>query len=423
MSLGMHLLQGAATPSSFMQIGINLPWIACGHDFGPRPPPWRGRGDTDSGPPPIRNWKSLGEQFAQWRQTLGIEVVRLWVLAAGVNYPVGTSPLEVCSLAEMHPEDDYRGRGSRALRAMLVRSTWERSELLLTKGAPPPPLPKAFLDDFEALFAAAAEAGVRLMPSLCSFELFHPIARKGVGVVSRGRGAFVFGDEGDDVAQIERFYDATLEPLLDIAGRHRQALEAFEVINEPDWAVENGPMHGKFRGWKVRVTPKTVSAAMMSRFLERGVQRILDRDLKATIGFKLARPRWVDDGLYAQLARWGSAGKYLHQIHHYPSLYEPWPLPRHERLPIRPCIVGEMPTKQARLIGLRHGYWWERPRDIARAASEQEYLIRRLEIVEERGYPMALLWSANATDGMTDWSSTVQAQLRGRHARQGSTPR
>ncbi len=396
-----------------MRLGLNLPWIDCGHDFGRRPPPWNG-GDAS----PVRDWPALGRELAEWRRALGVEVVRFWVLAAGVNYPVGVDPREHFALASLEPEAALLGRGASWLRAALVRATWERSErFVLGATTDLPPLTDAFLRDFEALFTVAAEAGVRLMPSLCSFELFHPVERQGTGVFSRGRGALVFGDEGDDAQQIERFFDATLEPLLDIAGRHPGALEAFEVINEPDWSTEGGPLHGRFEGRKVRIMPKTVRAPMMGRFLERGVERIIERGLRASVGFKLADPQWLDPAIRKRLATLGARGDYLHQVHHYPSLYEPWRLRPHDALPIRPCIVGEMPTKQARALGVSHGWWRERLRDLPRAADPNAFLERRLEIAEALGYPLALLWAAKSGDEMTAWTPRERAQVGRFHSR------
>ena len=116
------------------------------------------------------------------------------------------------------------------------------------------------------------------------------------------------------------------------------------------------------------------------------------------------------------VAAWGASGRYLHQVHHYPSLYEPWLLRPERSLPIRPCIVGEMPTKQAEPLGVGHGWWHERLRDIRRAADPDQFLQRRLEICEERGYPLALVWAAKSGDTMTDWSPRTRAQV-GRFAR------
>ena len=107
----------------------------------------------------------------------------------------------------------------------------------------------------------------------------------------------------------------------------------------------------------------------------------------------------------------GREGRYLHQVHHYPSLYEPGRLPHHDDLPITPCIVGEMPTIQGSPFGLHIAWWREHLRTIHRAADPGEFLARRLEIVESLGYPMALLWSARSRDIATDWSDDVRAQV------------
>ena len=60
-----------------------------------------------------------------------------------------------------------------------------------------PPLPPAFLDDFSQLLIACRRADVRLIPSLLSFEFFHPLGAEVRDVTSSGRAALVFGNDGE----------------------------------------------------------------------------------------------------------------------------------------------------------------------------------------------------------------------------------
>lgn len=399
-----------------MRLGINLPWIDCGHDFGRRPPEW-GHGIR-----PQRGFRSLGARMAAWREEMGIEVLRIWLLAGGVNYPVGERAQDYFGLTQMRSEDAFLSGLPAPLRRRLVAAGWEPGT-----GTPPtclrlgdaelPPLSDDFLEDFEALLVACKEAGTKLMPALLSFEFFHPIEHQAKGVLSRGRTALVFGDDGRDVSQIERFLDATLDPILDVADSHPNAIEAVEVINEPDWSTEGGPLHARMDGRRLHVMPKTVLASMMSEFLERAVRRIVARGHRASVGFKQAKPSWLSVSCRQLLQSLGREGRYVHQVHHYPSLYEPGLLAPHASLPIQPCIVGEMPTIMGRALGLHIAWWRERLRDIGRASDPDEHLLRRLQIVEELGYPMALLWSAQSTDVATDWSVRVQSQVARYHQR------
>lgn len=389
-----------------MQLGLNLPWIQCGHDFGHRPPAW-GHGER-----PRRDYEALADELARLRDVMGTNVVRMWVLAGGVNYPAGIDVLDQHRRVPWPLEEGLRiglplGLRRRALRASGV-SKYERIEL---GEAPLPPLAGSFLEDFAALLKAFRRRGLRLMPVLVSFEFFHPVIVQIGGVASRGRNAFVFGDDGEDLEQIERFLDATLSPLLDVSEGYRDAIEAWEVMNEPDWSTEGGPLHARLDADGFHVMPKTVPAAMMSEFLERSLRRITSAGFVSSVGFKKADPTWVSPSLRDFMATRAAAGEYLHQVHHYPSLYEPGRLKPHASLPIQPCIVGEMATIRGKPLGLHIAWWRERLRDIHRAGQADQYLRRRLEIIEELGYPMALLWSVKSKDLATDMSPDVVAQV------------
>lgn len=383
-----------------MWVGINHPWIACGHDFGPRPPAWGGDA--------ARDWDAVRRELHAFR-ALGLRVTRFWLLGGGVNFPVGEDPRDRYGIEPLPARTGLRD----AISKRVVRGGGEVRSRFVTRGAPLPALPAAYLDDFRTLLAACADAGVQLMPSLVSFELFQPIEIQRGDVPSRGRAALIFGDDlrRPDPSQIDRFLDATLSPLLEVCAEYPRALYAFEVANEPDWAVEGGPLHARLRGRWLEVMPKTVPREAMACFLERAVDRIVAAGLLATIGTKQARVRWLPPKVRQKLARLGAEGRYVHQLHHYPSPYEPALLPAHDTLPIRPCLVGEMPTTQARPLGL-HAWCW--PEGLAHYRAELDparYLEARLRLIEARGYPGALLWGAHSTDEMSAWGPSQKAQI------------
>src|SRR5690606_5266334 len=236
-------------------LGANYPWVSCGHDFGPRPPAWAGAKRTD--------WGRVQSELEELRG-LGLSVVRYWLLAGGVNYPVGRDPDEIAARVPFREPFAGRRTGARALRFELH--------------APPPALPQAFLDDFGRLLSACRAAGVRLLPSLVSFELFLPITPHPGGPASGGRGALVLG------ANQRAFFDAVLEPLLEVSEGQRDALFAFEVMNEPDWPALPAAGRGPF-----------APPDALARFLVQGARRIARRGLLSTIGFCNARPSWLPD--------------------------------------------------------------------------------------------------------------------------------
>jgi len=352
-------------------LGANYPWVSCGHDFGPRPPAWAGAKRTD--------WGRVQSELEELRG-LGLSVVRYWLLAGGVNYPVGRDPDEIAARVPFREPFAGRRTGARALRFELH--------------APPPALPQAFLDDFGRLLSACRAAGVRLLPSLVSFELFLPITPHPGGPASGGRGALVLG------ANQRAFFDAVLEPLLEVSEGQRDALFAFEVMNEPDWPALPAAGRGPF-----------APPDALARFLVQGARRIARRGLLSTIGFCNARPSWLPDEARAALAELAIRGRYLHQRHHYPREDLGMRLAPASASAIEPCLLGEVPTAQ-------HSRWadpelWETESDPAR------YLEARIALAKERGYAGALVWACRSEDPHTRWDARVKAQVKRAAERSG----
>lgn len=362
-------------------LGINFPWVSCGHDFGPRPPPWSGAGPTD--------WASVAREL-EALHALGIRAVRWWIFAGGVNLPVGADPATVADRVPFL--DPYpRWRRPFARRGREVPERYAPRE-------PLPPLPRAFLDDYERLLEVCGSSGVRLVPSLLSFELFLPLRSQPKGVTSGGRSAFVLGEHRD------AFFDRCLEPLLEVSERHRDAIAAFEIANEPGWALKRGWEKARFGAH-----PPWIDAYALRTFLVEGARRVARRDLRATIGFVSARPAWLAPSERTSLRRLAERGAYVHQLHHYPKETGARVLPPARESAVLPCWIGELPTAPP-----ARGDRW---RDVGLAEDDPDrYLARRIEHAMELGYEGALLWSARATDRHTRWDEVTKAQV-GRVAR------
>ena len=365
-------------------LGLNHPWVSCGHDFGLRPPAWQGAARTD--------WKKVEKDLRSWKKYAGVNWSRWWLLAGGVNYPVGENP----------------------------DATFERTserygeEFQLSKHACPPPLSADFLDDFEKLLFTAMRTEVALIPSLLSFEFFFPLERQDPRgpVVSGGRSKLIFGRREVSLENaIDAFLNATLVPLLQVSQRYPKAIGMWEVVNEPDWVVRSGPLHARLQSWRVRIMPKTVPARSMSVFLERAVETIVRHGFVATIGFKQADPSWIGRRLRAKLRLLSTQGKYVHQLHYYPSLHEPSFLPDHAKLPLQPCLVGEMPTAHGKWLGLHHMRWLDEG-NLCAHGNPARYLQERIELIKRKGYPGALLWSGNSTDKASAWTPSQWNQVQ-----------
>ncbi|MBW2464608.1 MAG: hypothetical protein JRH11_23375 [Deltaproteobacteria bacterium] len=373
-------------------LGINLPWVTCGHDFGPRPKPWGGAAASP------RDWSPVYEELARYADA-GLALVRFWVLAGGVNYPVGS---DLAAYGEL-----VQRRRPRRLRRHFA--------LELRPGAPRPPLPEAFLDDFAGLLGAVRRAGLRAIPSLTSFEFFQPAVVLPDGLSKRGRGDLVFGTErGTDVAP---FLDAALDPLLDVADACASAVHSFELINEPGWAVARGPLQVDHDAYGPLPSPRLVTPAQMNAFIGEGVERIVRAGMLATVGFADPNPRWLARAVLDRLRYHAGRGDYLHQRHHYPTILQDHTLPAHAASPITPCMLGELPTAMG---GALDNIRW---RDRALGETERDpsrYLEARLRLIhDERDYPISLLWSARSGDGRRTWGDAQLAQVRrfvgGRH--------
>lgn len=346
-------------------LGANYPWVTCGHDFGPRPPAWSGAGPTD--------WNRVRADFDELA-ALGLTLVRYWILAGGVNYPAGRDVLELADRVPFR-EPYRRGRWAHA-RAFRYEPHGD-----------PPPLPGAFLDDFARLLAACRAARVRLIPSLLSFEFFLPILEHRGGPTSGGRGAFVLGHRR------RAFFDAVLEPLLDVAESYRDALFAFEVMNEPDWPALASAHREPF------VPPRA-----LADFLVDGARRIARRGFVATIGFCNARPTWLPDDARDALRALAARGAYVHQRHFYAREDLGMRLAPASASAVEPCLLGELSTAQyAR---------WADPELWTTESEPERYLEARLALASERGYLGALVWACRSDDVHSRWDACVKAQLR-----------
>ncbi len=346
-------------------IGASYPWVTCGHDFGPRPPAWSGARPTD--------WARVGAELAEL-SSLGISVVRYWILGGGINYPVGRRPSEIASRVPF--TEPYASRWD-----------WARGRAFRFVPREVPPLPRAFLEDFARLLDACRAAGVRLLPSLLSFEMLLPIVEQTGGVESGGRGAFAL-----DPSLRPRFLDATLEPLLEASEPYRDALFAWEVMNEPDWPALAAPERG----------PLAPPLALCD-FLLDGARRIARRGFLATIGFCNARPSWLLPSARAGLSRLAASGRYLPQRHCDAREDLGMRLPPASRSAVEPCLLGELPTAQARR--------WADPELLATEHDPDRYLEARVALAKERGYAGALLWAVRSDDPQTRWDERVRAQI------------
>jgi hypothetical protein len=394
-------------------VGVNMPWWHAGHDFGFHPYGW-------------------GDERVCWEQvdsaleavaTLGVTVVRWFLLGSGVSYPCRASaaprlPNEqgLCAQAI----DDY------AVRVSVPRKVPAR----MRPGAPfewqlqhsLPSLPPEFIQDFLTLCRLCQKHSLRLFPSLLSYEWFCLPIHKGKGVYGGGRRALVFGSRGSDVqANVGAFLDVTLQPLLAEVTRvfghplsphtEQHPIFAWESINEPDWVTQGGPTNLQHAYHPIAADPmNTYLAAFRERVLRAGYQH--------SIGFKEGAPRWLAPQLRQQLMSDGE--RYWHQVHHYPTVG--WgqlfarTLSTNRQLPPKPrdyqqCLVGEFPTALGASAKLINWHWGD-PTLAVSERKEAHYLQRRWQLIADRRYDGAFAWAVKSTDERTSWNASTQEQTR-----------
>jgi hypothetical protein len=332
-----------------MDVGVNYPWFGYGWDFGPAPPGWRSGHD-----PP---WVPHIGQHVQHLAAIGVSVIRWFILGDGLSYGTG-------------PDAPRLDRAA-------ARDTagWRFS---------PPALTREFQGDFEALLQsfAARSTGphpIRLLPVLVDYTFCEP----GVFPVGKEDPAgrpnvpdegWVKGGRAEAMTTgRRRFIEQVLWPLLRLSSGYRDAIYAWDVINEPEWVTN---------GWHPdRRNGHPVDESDMRAFLEDSMSAIRQAGFRCTIGFSMietiGRTR-----LYAD----------INQFHHYTNGDRA--LQRNPFDPRYPGIIGEFATSAA------EDTWPELSR-------QSQCVLERLKLAQSQGYPLALAWSFLASDRHTSWTPRV----------------
>jgi hypothetical protein len=337
-----------------MDVGVNYPWFSYGWDFGPAPPGWR------SGEDPA--WTAHIGQHLEHLAAIGISVVRWFILGDGLSY--GTGP-EAPKL-----DDAASGDGT----------GWKFD---------PPALAQGFQDHFAALLRsfAAQNTGpqpVRLLPVLADYQFCNPgvwpVAQEDPGQDqgTPDQGWVKCGRAEAVTTNRRQFIEQVLLPLLRLSAGYRDAIYAWDVVNEPEWVTN---------GWHPdRRSDHPVNASDMRAFIEDSTSAIRNAGFQATVGFGMIETI-SQTGLYAD----------INQFHHYSDGSRS--LERNPFDPRHPGVIGEFATSTA------EDTWPElRPRS--------QRVLERLKVAEAQGYALALPWSFQAADRHTSWTLEVENDIQ-----------
>jgi hypothetical protein len=242
------------------KIGINIAWFKYDEDFGKagtRPPPWVSQIDAE-----LANLKSIG-----------IEVIRWWLLGDGGNYPPW--PTAITQQLPFFPP-----------------------QILDWAVGTPSRLPDMFLDDFRLMLTKVAQAGLQVIP--CLLDYFFLMGKDSDPFKGKRWGYLT------DDARSSLLLHNVLEPLVKIVGNEgcttsrgwvpfKDVVFAFEVMNEPEWCTDTWSPLGP------RVREPNVPYDKMVSFLRRGCQIINSNNVKSTVGFANTSTMFHDTSVPASI--------------------------------------------------------------------------------------------------------------------------
>jgi len=356
--MGNDEFQGTATAHR-LEVGFNYPW------------PWDkygiylGSGSPPGADPSLSKWVDTLKANLVTLQQLGITVVRIFLMGNLANW--GT----------------------------VQKREWNNGKDWWWDFTPPSQLDSLFKDQLDAMFAAFAASQMKVIPSLVDFGAACDVRNPD------GRGMGVRCEIWKRFPTQKQFFDMVLEPFLDISMKHIDSIFAWELMNEPIWVTLPPSMFGKpLNSFVDRFLP----ASDMETFLKEGLQRIQARvttvpdpanpgtqkqthAFKSTVGHRFA---WNLDQLPLFGTTWPSGD--IRQFHYYPST-EQFLDRMDDTLPnsrqTRGAILGEFAAGPP-VAAKHHKFWPEIPGESGLSTSDR--MLRRLELIERKGYGLALIW-------------------------------
>lgn len=233
-----------------MEVGFNYPWTS-------NDPITIGPNIHEKGKP--HAWEATGSLLDKNLATLraaGVTVVRMWLLAHGVNYD-GTV---------------HYYTGSNDAR----RWTFE----------PPSWLNSKFIEDLELMLSKFQKAEMRMIPVLLDFGFFDEAEAWSRQYFTSGTTPtnLNFGRGRRAVAEDPQyratFVEGTIKPLCASIAKYAKIVLAVDIVNEPYWCVS--PITGSLFGAAVQQNPFTA-------LLQDCVRTVHAAGLPSTIGHRYYR--------------------------------------------------------------------------------------------------------------------------------------
>ena len=270
--------------------GLNYAWHHFGADFG---------GNTKWNQPGVSNNDKVTSELESL-STNGVSVLRWWL------FP------------------DFRGDGVK----------FDGAEM-------PSGLGGTFTADLERALQLAEDYDMYLMLTLFSFDNFRP-TKMDAGVLARSIRPIVL-----DPAKRKALLEKVVRPIARAASAspHAKRLIAWDVINEPEWAIRGASAYGGDPDFDPNPELEAIEHGEMETFL-REVITVLREESEALITVGATAIKWK--------SAWSKLDLDIHQFHIYDWVNMYWPYhrsPADYGLDDKPLVMGEFPMRGLRDVG------------------------------------------------------------------------
>lgn len=261
--------------------GVNYAWHSFGSDFG---------GIQQWGMPGVSGMPEVSNELADMKKH-GSNVVRWWIFA------------------------DLRGDG-----------------MMLDANGTPVGLGGTFLQDLRQALDLAAEHDLYLMLTVFSFDAFRP-TKTVSGRLFPGIKSIAV-----DSAKRQALMKNVIAPMAAAAeaSPNRKRLIAWDLINEPEWAMKGPSLHGD-PDFEPMSDIEAVSHEEMQTFLA---------DLTATLKANSRALITVGGSAIKWKNAWSKLDLDFYQFHIYDWVHQQWPYhksPREYGISGKPVVMGEFP--------------------------------------------------------------------------------
>lgn len=197
------------------------------------------------------------------------------------------------------------------------------------------------LADLEHALALAEAHDLYLMLTLFSFDNFRP-TREEDGVRARGIRSLVL-----DATKRKALLERVVRPFAKAAAAsaHADRLIAWDVMNEPEWAITGDSLHGDDPAFDPNPELETITHAQMESFLADTIE-VLRSESEALITVGATAMKWR--------SAWSQLDLDFYQFHIYDWVNMFWPYdgsPAEYGVDDRPVVMGEFPTAGLSNVG------------------------------------------------------------------------